>query len=86
MDSLVGLLDNWQNAPILHHYYCSDHILQLTAVHAFSGNVTLGDGHDNSVGVIKKAINLVSHVNSSIIASDKIKSAQLQLIPSSTAQ
>ena len=85
MNSLGGLLDNWQNAPILRHYYCSDHILQLTAVHAFSGNITLGDGHDNSVGVIKKARNLVSHVNSSIIASDKIKSTQFQLSPSSTA-
>ena len=85
MNSLGGLLDNWNNAPILRHYYCSDHILQLTAVHAYSGNVRLGDGHDVSVGVIKKARNLVSHVNSSIIASDKIKSAQLELSPSSTA-
>ncbi len=65
MNSLGGLLDNWQNAPIPRHYYCSDHILQLTAVHAFSGNVTLGNGHDNSVAGIKEARNLVSHVSSS---------------------
>ncbi len=45
----------------------------------------LGDGFDVSVGVIKKARNLVSHVNSSIIATEKIKFAQLELSPSSTA-
>jgi hypothetical protein len=45
----------------------------------------LCDGFDVSVGVIKKAQNLVSHVNSSIIATEKIKSAQLELSPSSTA-
>jgi hypothetical protein len=76
MNSLGGLLDNWRNASILWHYYRSDHILQLTAVHAYLGNVGLGDGYDNSTRVAnKKAQNLVSHVNSSIIASDKIKSA-----------
>jgi len=60
--------------------------LQLTAVLAFSGNVSLeGIDEDSSVGVIRKARDLVSHVNSSVIASDKIKHAQLQRDPNCVA-
>jgi hypothetical protein len=84
MISLGAMLGRWRDAPHLRHYYCSDHILQLTAVQAYSGNVTIDVGNDNSVAVIKKARNLVSHVNSSVVASEKIKSAQLALSPNCT--
>ena len=86
MTSFGRKLEGWNDAPLVRHYYCADHILQLTAVLAFSGNVSLeGIDEDSSVGVIRKARDLVSHVNSSVIASDKIKHAQLQCDPNCVA-
>ncbi len=81
MNSLGAMLDRWRVAPHLRHYYCSGHMLQLTAFQAYSGNVTIDDGNDNSVAVIKKPRNTVNYLNSYVIASEKIKSAQLALSP-----
>jgi len=85
MNSFGLKITSWDDAPLLRHYYCADHTLQLTAVLAFSGNVEAEayDG-DSSVSVIRKARNLVSHVNASVTASDKIKNSQLKLSPNCT--
>jgi hypothetical protein len=80
MNSFGEKTDKWKDSPILRHFYCADHIFQLTAVHAYSGNIPaiLRPDEDQPVAVIRKARNLVSHDNSYVIASEKIKRAQLQ--------
>jgi hypothetical protein len=30
----------WNEAPFLRHHYCADHVLQLTTVKAYSGDVS----------------------------------------------
>jgi len=85
MNSFGQKIVSWDDAPFLRHYYCADHVLQLTAVLAFSGNVAAeSEDGDTSVSVIRKARNLVSHVNASVIACDKIRNAQLKLSPNCT--
>jgi hypothetical protein len=76
MNSLGEMLDGWADAPHLRHYYCADHILQLTAVLAYSGNIQINDNGDSSASCIRKARNLVSHINSSNMAAEKIARAQ----------
>ena len=59
------------------HHYCVDHIFQLTAIIAFSGNASLENyDEDTSVGCLKKARNLVSHINSSSKANEKLKTVR----------
>jgi len=83
MNKLGERIGNWSPNSFLRHYYCADHILQRTAVLAFSGNIPSLDifDEDTSVAVIKKARSLVTYVHSSVIASDKIKRAQQELNP-----
>ena len=73
MNSFGEKIDKWIDAPILRHYYCADHIFQLTAVYAYSGNIpaVLRPDEDQSVTVV--------------IASEKIKRAQLEVNPTCTA-
>jgi hypothetical protein len=30
---------SWPNSPFIRHHYCADHVLQLTAVKAFTGEI-----------------------------------------------
>jgi len=72
---------SWPNSPFIRHHYCADHVLQLTAVKAFSGEIQLtvphvyGD-HDNTVLAMKKARVLVNHFHSSYRAHEKLCNAQ----------
>jgi hypothetical protein len=76
-------LQVWNDANHLRHHYCADHVLQLTAVKAYSGNINLNVGsEDNSVLVIRKVRDLVSHVNSSSVTAEKLRSVQHQNKPS----
>jgi hypothetical protein len=80
---------SWPNSPFIRHHYCADHVLQLTAVKAFSGEIQLtvphvyGD-HDNTVLAMKKARVLVNHFHSSYRAHEKLCNAQRTLDPSCT--
>jgi hypothetical protein len=59
------------------HVYSADHILQLTAVIAFSGNIAVENyAEDTSVGCLKKVRTLVLHINSSSAANEKLAKAQ----------
>ena len=81
----------WEDSTLLRHHYCVDHVLQLTAVKAYSGEVERGalnledeEGEDNSVTVIKKARDLVTFFHSSAGATEKLRGAQRDLTPTST--
>jgi hypothetical protein len=52
--NLVGKqIERW-NAKYVMHHYCVDHVLQLTALIAFSGHITAqNDDEDNSVACLK---------------------------------
>ena len=62
----------WNEATFLRHHYCADHVLQLTAVKAFSGDVSErvscldeeDEDEDTSVFVLKKAHDLVTFFHS----------------------
>jgi hypothetical protein len=71
-------LDGWENAPALRSMYCADHVLQLTAHLAYSGNIAIPDNDDDAenASAVRKARNLVSHLNSSHVAGDKFRSIQ----------
>ena len=70
-------IQGWNDVKYLRHYYCADHVLQLTAVKAYSRNITLSmDNEDNSISAIRKMRNLVLHVNSSYVAAEKLAKAQ----------
>lgn len=81
MNALGEKMEQWRDAPLLRHHYCADHILQRTAVMAYSGNIPSPDinDEDNSVSAVRKARDLVSYVNSSVIATEKIRSAQKKM-------
>jgi hypothetical protein len=64
MNSLGREIEEQWNTKYSRHVYCIDHILQLTAVIAFSGNVVQNYAEDTSEGCLKKARDLVSHINS----------------------
>ena len=73
MNAFGRTLESW-HAKHLRHHYCVDHIFQLTAIIEFSGNASLENyDEDTSVGCLKKACNLVSHINSSSKANEKLK-------------
>jgi hypothetical protein len=70
-------IQGWNDVKYLRHHYCANHVLQLTAVKAYSGNNTLNaDSEDHSVSVIRKVRYLVSHVNSSYVVAEKLTKAQ----------
>lgn len=92
MNSLGEKIMGWNEGSFVRHHYCADHILQLTAVKAFSGDISEGrpqnrarqdPGEDNSVTVLKKSRDLVSYFHSSTIATEKLITAQKQLNPTS---
>ena len=83
---------NWNEASFLRHHYCADHVLQLTAIKAYSGDVSdrvpqildeEDEGEDTSVSVLKKARDLVSFFHSSTVATEKMVAAQKHLRPTS---
>jgi len=80
MNYLGERMEAWRDAPYLRHHYCADHILQRTAVLAFSGNIPSPDPEDPdiSVSAVRKARDLVSYVNSSVLATEKIRAKQAQ--------
>ena len=71
-------------------HYCADHNLQLTTQKAYSGDIasrfdgvanTEGRGEEDVVIAVKKARDLVSHINSSPLANGKLASAQKNVSP-----
>jgi hypothetical protein len=80
MNQLGERVCRWRDATQLRHHYCSDHVLQRTAVMAFSGNlVDHALNADVSVSAVRKAKDLVTFVKSSPIATEKIRHAQVSL-------
>ena len=82
----------WNEASFLRHHYCADHVLQLTAIKAYSGDVSErqplifdeeDEGEDTSVSVLKKARDLVSFFHSSTVATERLIAAQKHLKPTS---
>jgi hypothetical protein len=70
-------IQGWNDVKYLRHHYCADHVLQLTVVKAYSGNITLNmNSEDNAISVNRKVRNLVLHVNSSYAAAEKLAKAQ----------
>jgi hypothetical protein len=61
--------------PALHHYYCVDHVLHLTALKCFST--------DSFVDSLKALKSLVTFFNSSPQSNDKLFEAQKRVNPSS---
>ena len=51
------MLDHWEDAPILRSMYCTDHVLQLTAKIAYSGDLQIHgyDDYSNAVAFVKRA-------------------------------
>jgi hypothetical protein len=87
MNSLGENVLSWngEGETLLRHHYCANHVLQLTAVKAFSGDVAGGvQGEDNSVSVLKKSRDIVSFFHSSAIATEKLIIAQKLLKPDCT--
>ena len=82
-------VSSWPNCPFVRHHYCADHVLQLTAVKAFSGDIheivphVYGDT-DNTIVAVRKARVLVNHFHSSCRANQKLCQAQKTLDPSCT--
>ena len=82
MNSLGREIEERWDTKYARHVYCTDHILQLTAVIAFSGDVAVENfAEDTSVGCLKKARDLVSHTNSSTAANEKLWKAQRMINP-----
>jgi hypothetical protein len=79
----------WPNCPFIRHHYCADHVLQLTAVKAFTGDINstvphvYGD-YDNTIIAVREARVLVNHFHSSYHAHEKLHNAQQTLDPSCT--
>jgi hypothetical protein len=81
MNAFGKQIERWGTKYARHHY-CVDHVLQLTALIAFSGNFTAQNyDEDDSVACLRKARDLVSHVNSSTIANEKLAMAQRAIEP-----
>ena len=89
MNAFGMSVSSWPNCPFVRHHYCADHVLQLTAVKAYTGEIQLtvpfvyGD-HDNTIIAVRKARVLVNHFHSSCLAKDKLCKAQKALDPSCT--
>jgi len=82
MNSLGREIEEQWNTKYARHVYCANHIFQLTAVLAFSGNVSVENyAEDTSVGCLKKAHDLVSHINSLTAANEKLAKAQQMMNP-----
>jgi len=82
MNSLGREIEEEWDTKHARHVYCTDHILQLTAVKAFSGDVAVANyAEDTSLGCLKKARDLVSHINSSTAANEKLAKAQRMINP-----
>jgi hypothetical protein len=85
MNAFGVSISSWRDAGLLQHYYCADHVLQLTAVKANSADIEVPndivpeDDVDTSISSMKKARDLVSFVHSSCIATDKLSCAQRTL-------
>jgi hypothetical protein len=82
----------WNEGSLVRHHYCADHILQLTAVRALSGDIAEGrpqncarqdPGEENSVTVLKNSRDLVSYFHSSTIATEKLMTTLKHLKPTS---
>jgi len=81
MNDFGRTIEGW-HAKHLRHHYCVDRVFQLAAIIAFSGNASLVNyDEDNSVGCLKKARNLVSHINSSCNANEKLANCQQKTNP-----
>jgi hypothetical protein len=77
MNQLGERVCQWRDALQLRHHYCADHVLQCTAVMAFSTNlVDNALDADLSVSAVCKAKDLVTFVKSSPTATEKIRHAQ----------
>jgi hypothetical protein len=77
MNLLEERVCQWRDASQLRHHYCANHVLQCTAVMAFSANLvdnTLDT--DVSVSAVRKAKDLVTFEKSSPTATEKIHHAQ----------
>jgi hypothetical protein len=78
------------NAPFISHHFCADHVLQLTAVKGFSGDIQdaiphpVDDMEDTTMLALKKARALVTYFHSSAIASQKLADAQKAMNPNCT--
>ena len=82
MNSLGREIEEKWDTKYARHVYCTDHLLQLTAVIAFSGTVLVEDyDEDSLVSCLKKARDLVSHMNSSCAANEKLAAAQRETNP-----
>lgn len=85
MNAFGVSISSWRDAGLLRHHYCADHVLQLTAVKAYSADIEVPndigaeDEVDTSISSVKKARDLVSFVHSSCIATDKLTCAQRTL-------
>jgi hypothetical protein len=85
MNAFGVSISSWRDARLLRHHYCADHVLQLTAVKAYSADIEVPndfvpeDDVDTSISSVKKAQDLVSFVHSSCIATDKLSCAQRTL-------
>jgi hypothetical protein len=93
MNAFGVSISSWREAVFLRHHYCADHVLQLTAVKAYSGEVDQSiirhvgeddEGEDTSISSVKKARALVSFFHSSCIATEKLSQAQKRLNPAGT--
>jgi hypothetical protein len=80
MNSLRREIEEQWNAKYARHVYCTYHILQLTAVLAFSGNVSVENyAEDTSVGRLRRHV--ISHINSLTAANEKLAKAQRMMNP-----
>jgi hypothetical protein len=87
MNSFGASVSSWIDCHFIRHHYCADHLLQLTALKCYSGDidatVTIDeDGEeDRTVSSLKKARALVSYFHSSTIATEKLAVAQRSTNP-----
>ena len=87
MNSFGISVSSWPTAPFIRHHYCADHVLQLTAIKAYSGDIQdavphpVDDEQDTTISAIKKARALVTYFHSSAIASQKLADAQRSINP-----
>lgn len=93
MNSFGRSISSWRDATLLRHHYCADHVLQLTAVKAYSGDIGRElhqpavdniEDRDSSILSVKRARDLVSFFHSSSIATEKLRQAQKTLKPGAT--
>jgi hypothetical protein len=81
----------WNEATFLRQHYCADHILQLTVVKTYSGDVSEriscldeeDEEEDTSVFVLKKACDLVTLFHSATVATERLIAVQKHLEPTS---